>query len=304
MFKACFCAVLCCSSLGFAEDSSPAPSPAKDVPASHADQEPEKFQSQLASKVSFELVDVTLKEFVRFIDSLARVTVFLDPVLSEESIPKIELKVSDMPLREAIDKALKQTGTGAKLHYTDGAYWISKTKPVRDLEAPPKPIPVLSEKQQQAVAEAIGQFSNNEFEVRNAAEQIVKNIGLGAIPQLEKACKQANDDLERHDRTLKLLGVLRNDQKMGVFAPATAKALQRKCSMEFESIPIEEATTFLTSQLMGCCNLEMDDELSRVAISFEVVDMDIACVMRWIARVANAQLKYGEKSIRLVKRTE
>jgi len=281
-----------------AEDA-PQPNPNAAQPTDSSDKEPVEVSKKLERKVSFDFQETPLEETLSFMRSLSYANMVLDPALTKDKQPIVTLKVQDAPLREALGKVLEASGTGAKLWYIDGAFWISKDAPLRDLRLKPEPIPALTKEQQEILKKALTDFASEDFDVRETALKKVRDIGTASIPALEEASRKEGDDLERHNCVLNVLAELRAKAHLGDLNAAALACLQRKVSFEFVGTPLVESAAFIIA--LSGIDLQVADGVKAATLSLRVKDMEMEQVIRWMARLGSAKLDCQDHTIRIVK---
>ncbi len=84
----------------------------------------EHLQAKLKRKVSFEFVDTPFDEAIAFLRNLSEATMIIRPQVLEAGVPPINLRVTDMELKFALDWIVRSAG--CKWKYRDRAIIIHK----------------------------------------------------------------------------------------------------------------------------------------------------------------------------------
>jgi len=271
------------------------------TPASQADAEPEALQKKMQRKVSFDFADTPLEEALNFSRSLTRSNLILDSEMLKASSALITLKVADTPIREALEKVLEASKTGAKLYYIDQGYWIGKTPPAADLNVPTNPQLALPADAEPKLRAAIKDLASDDYEIRSRAQARIREYGSAALPTLEGELGKKGDDAERQNQ-LKSLGLAaRADLVRGPLSEAQWEALHKQVTFEFVDTTAEEALNFLNG-LARDLKLQPGSLKPNDPITMRVNEMDIGAALRWIARQTNTKLDYSKDGIKFVER--
>jgi hypothetical protein len=250
---------------------------------------------RFSRNVTFEFAESDFDDVMNFILNFSRATIILDSKVKTSDLPRINLKIQDITLKEALDQALEKAGVeaiacdGAIFVFKKGAYAIK----------PPEAPPPLSKEQAGRFAEAFASINADEFDARERATKSILQLGRGSVPLIENALSK-DCDAETRLRLKKIILALTPrplfDEPLEL--TEALDGLENRVTFCFSDQSIEECVKFLKTLNSGRLSLAVDDSVSKQTVNVRVNDLSLGNAIRWTARQAGIALALKDGMIR------